>query len=546
MITISKVHIKNFRSIIDETIELKDFNCFVGKNDSGKSNVLKALNLFFNNKTDFDTSLDFESDYSKLAKRGQNQAKELMIELEIIIPESFKENGIKKWRKVWRIDGLHKDNVSELFSAGSKGLTFINRIKYFYIPAVKSNEFFKGLLSNVYASMTQAANSSLRELNDQYSNELQSLTWALTQQLQNVLGMRSAIQMPSNLSTIFRDLKFSTSDKNVADIDLNHRGDGIKARHIPSILRFIQKNTENSRLKRSISGSYIWGFEEPENGVEYSSCFEMAQEFLSYITDCQILVTTHSPAFYNQSIGENSICFLADKQDGCSKYIVNDKDKVSKEMGLMQIVAPFIEAVKNEYIEGDKTTYHNLIEQMRKVMNIMRRSTDKLDIKQVLDVIEQYSHALDMLDDYDHERLSKPTGNNAIYVLNYEECKQIISKMRFSAESDLFGNEKDDSFKGSIGNIYQTFGEADLYPSVEEKAANLLYFITKNHSFSDGNKRIAATIFLYFLERNNILFFNGEKIIPDSTLVAIIVMIAESNPSEKEIMIKLIMNFLTH
>ena len=153
--------------------------------------------------------------------------------------------------------------------------------------------------------------------------------------------------------------------------------------------------------------------------------------------------------------------------------------------------------------------------------------------------------ALDMLDDYDHECLEKPNGDDAIYILQYDECKELISQMRFSAESDLFGNEKDDSFKGSIGNIYQSFGGVDIYPSVQEKAANLLYFITKNHSFSDGNKRIAAAIFLYFLEQNNLLFDEtGDKIIADHTLVAIIVMIAESRPDEKETMIKLIMNFL--
>lgn len=122
--------------------------------------------------------------------------------------------------------------------------------------------------------------------------------------------------------------------------------------------------------------------------------------------------------------------------------------------------------------------------------------------------------------------------------------KDLISEMKFSAESDLFGNEKDDSFRGSIGNIYQSFGGQDLYPSVEEKAANLLYFVTKNHSFSDGNKRIAAAVFLYFLEKNNMLFINGKKAIADHTLVAIIVMIAESRPDEKETMIRLVMNFL--
>lgn len=547
MITIKRIHIKNFRSIVDEMITLKDLNCFVGLNDSGKSNVLKALNLFFNGETDFDTPLDFENDYSKLAKRGQKQAKEIIVELDIVIPDTFKEKGIKRWKKVWRSEGVHQDNLSELFSAGSKGLTFLSRIQYLYIPAVKSNEYFRGLLSNVYLSMTQTANSALKDLNEQYSNQLQALTFGLTQQLRSVLKMDSAIQMPSNLSTLFRDLTFSTSDQNVGDISLEHRGDGIKARHIPSILQFIQKNTEGARPKKSISGSYIWGFEEPENGVEYLSCFEMAQEFLLYAKSCQILTTTHSPAFYTLKSNENVACFLTNKRSGCSKYIEETEEKINERMGLLQMVAPFIQAVKEQYekdINEQSTAYSNLTAQLNEVMNIMNRANEQLDAKQVLSVIERYSAALDMLDDYDHERLEKPDGTEDAYKLSYEECKSLISKMRFSAESDLFGNEKDDSFKGSIGNIYSTFAGVDLYPSVEEKAANLLYFITKNHSFSDGNKRIAGAVFLYFLDKNGLLFSGEEKIIADHTLVAIIVMIAESKPEEKDTMVKLVMNFL--
>lgn len=547
MITIKRIHIKNFRSIVDEMITLKDLNCFVGLNDSGKSNVLKALNLFFNGETDFDTPLDFENDYSKLAKRGQKQAKEIIVELDIVIPDTFKEKGIKRWKKVWRSEGVHQDNLSELFSAGSKGLTFLSRIQYLYIPAVKSNEYFRGLLSNVYLSMTQTANSALKDLNEQYSNQLQALTVGLTQQLRSVLKMDSAIQMPSNLSTLFRDLTFSTSDQNVGDISLEHRGDGIKARHIPSILQFIQKNTEEARPKKSISGSYIWGFEEPENGVEYLSCFEMAQEFLLYAKSCQILTTTHSPAFYTLKSNENVACFLTNKRSGCSKYIEETEEKINERMGLLQMVAPFIQAVKEQYekdINEQSTAYSNLAAQLNEVMNIMNQANEQLDAKQVLSVIERYSAALDMLDDYDHERLEKPDGTEDAYKLSYEECKLLISKMRFSAESDLFGNEKDDSFKGSIGNIYSTFAGVDLYPSVEEKAANLLYFITKNHSFSDGNKRIAGAVFLYFLDKNGLLFSGEEKIIADHTLVAIIVMIAESKPEEKDTMVKLVMNFL--
>ena len=167
---------------------------------------------------------------------------------------------------------------------------------------------------------------------------------------------------------------------------------------------------------------------------------------------------------------------------------------------------------------------------------------EKLDTIQVLSVVERYSQALDLLDAYDHQNMTRPKGNQAIYVLTYEECRKIIDAMKYMDRSSLFGNEKDESFKGSIGAIYQSFDGEDVYPTLEEKAANLLYFVTKNHSFSDGNKRIAATMFLYFLDKNGVLLRDGEKLIDDHTLVALTIMIAESNPEEKEMMISVIMN----
>ena len=147
-----------------------------------------------------------------------------------------------------------------------------------------------------------------------------------------------------------------------------------------------------------------------------------------------------------------------------------------------------------------------------------------------------------MLDSYDHQNMTRPTGNRAMYVLSYEECMKVIQSMKFGDESDLFGKEKDDSFKESTGNIYQSFGGTEIYESLEEKAANLLYFVTKNHSFFDGNKRIAATMFLYFLDKNAALFVDGKKKIEDFTLVALTIMIAESRPEEKEMMISVVMN----
>ena len=199
-------------------------------------------------------------------------------------------------------------------------------------------------------------------------------------------------------------------------------------------------------------------------------------------------------------------------------------------------------SVLKQYILQGYAVNNNRIAQLGEVIQIMKRNQNSLDSKQVLSVIEKYSTALDLLDAYDHQNMERPKGNEASYVLTYEECTDVISSMRFGDESDLFGKEKDDSFKGSIGNIYQSFGGKDVYPTLEEKAAHLLYFVTKNHSFLDGNKRIAATMFLYFLDKNGVLFVDGEKTIEDHTLVALTIMIAESKPDEMEMMITVIMN----
>lgn len=199
-------------------------------------------------------------------------------------------------------------------------------------------------------------------------------------------------------------------------------------------------------------------------------------------------------------------------------------------------------SVLKQYIMQGYAINSRRMNQLGEVLRIMKRTENRLDANQVLSVIEKYSVALDLLDDYDHQAMKRPKGNDAIYILTYEECRSIINQMKFGERSDLFGNEKDDSFKGSIGNIYQSFAGQEIYPSLEEKAANLLYLVTKNHSFSDGNKRIAATMFLYFLDKNGILFDGNTKLIDDHTLVALTIMIAESKPDEKEMMVSVIMN----
>ena len=199
--------------------------------------------------------------------------------------------------------------------------------------------------------------------------------------------------------------------------------------------------------------------------------------------------------------------------------------------------------ILKDYLIQGYVVNENRLKQLGNVVRLMKRTQDSLDSKQVLSVIESFSSALELLDAYDHQNMTRPKGSEAIYYLTYEECRRVIDQMRFNEESDLFGKEKDGSFKGSIGNIYQSFAGQEIYPTLEEKAANLLYFVTKNHSFWDGNKRIAATMFLYFLDRNGILYDEtGEKLLDDHTLVALTIMIAESRPEEKEMMISVIMN----
>lgn len=164
----------------------------------------------------------------------------------------------------------------------------------------------------------------------------------------------------------------------------------------------------------------------------------------------------------------------------------------------------------------------------------------------IFKVLSDYSYALTILDEYDHQNIEiKESTKKPSYIMSYEEAMNLVNSMKNEFSSALFGNEKDESFKGSLGAIYQTaFGE-EVYPSIEEKASNLLYFIVKNHSFSDGNKRIAAAVFVYFMKMNNLLYkMDGTKKIADNTLVAMTLMIAESRPQEKDIIVKVLVNLI--
>ena len=207
--------------------------------------------------------------------------------------------------------------------------------------------------------------------------------------------------------------------------------------------------------------------------------------------------------------------------------------------------------LKDYMIKGYAVNQKRLeyLEKTIKLIDIAGRIDTELkaaEAQEIIKVINNYSNALNLLDDYDHKRITRPNGTKNNKKITYEDCISIVNKLKFNSDSNLFALERDNGLKAIIGTIYQSFDGKDLYPSVQEKAANFLYLITKNHTFIDGNKRIAATLFIYFLEFYNILYKENGQVIDNNTLVAITLLIAESNPKEKAILIDLVMNFLNN
>lgn len=223
-------------------------------------------------------------------------------------------------------------------------------------------------------------------------------------------------------------------------------------------------------------------------------------------------------------------------------YRVKSKNGVSFRKWANKILKDYM--IKGYAVNKKRLEY---LEKTVRLIDIANRIDNRLennDAKEILKVIGDYTKALDLLDDYDHKCLTRPKGNKNNKKITYEDCVDIIKKLRFNEESDIFAIEREKGLKSIIGNIYQTYDGKDVYLSIEEKAANFLYMIVKNHVFIDGNKRIAATLFIYFLKYYDILYKNNKQLIDNNTLTALTLLIAESNPKEKDVIIDLVLNFL--
>ena len=223
-------------------------------------------------------------------------------------------------------------------------------------------------------------------------------------------------------------------------------------------------------------------------------------------------------------------------------YRVNSKQGIIFRKWANKVLKDYI--IKGYAVNQKRLEY---LEKTIKLIDIAGRIDTELkgnEAQEIIKVINNYSNALNLLDDYDYKRISKPKGTIDNKKITYENCINVIDKLKFNNDSDLFALERNNGLKEIIGTIYASFDGKDLYLTIEEKAANFLYLITKNHVFIDGNKRIAATLFIYFLDFYNLLYTENGQVIDNNTLVAVTILIAQSNPKEKDILIDLVMNFL--
>ena len=272
-------------------------------------------------------------------------------------------------------------------------------------------------------------------------------------------------------------------------------------------------------------------------------------------------ITSHIKNIYRDNeLNKNEVCsfFEHTASDG-KKYktqyynldmIISVGYRVNSKQGI--IFRKWATSVLKEYIINGYAVNKKRLEYLEKtvkLIDIANRIDTELkesESREIIKVISEYSNALNLLDDYDYKRINKPKGITNDKIITYKECIDVINKLKFNNESSLFALERNKGLKEIIGTIYNTFDGKDLYSTIEEKASNFLYLIIKNHVFIDGNKRIAATLFIYFLNYYNILYKDNKQVIDNNTLVAVTLLIAESNPKEKEILIDLVMNFLTN
>ena len=435
---IKEITIKNFRSIVNQTIKFSNMNIFVGTNDVGKSNVLKALNLFFNNETEVGAEYNFDTDFTKLFNPRSKEAKEITIKLVIEVPSSYKDGGDVVWDKRWRMEGIRTDKekiydkkTKSTLSQRSRIPTALRGIKYRYVPAVKSDAFFKELLGTLYDTMSLSLGDSIQKPMKDFSKTLQTETKSLSKDVNEALHLDSILTVPTDLRELFTTLNFDTQTDAKINYSLSYRGDGIKTRHIPIILKYIAEQDMQSRTQGSMRIFTFWGYEEPENSLEMAKCFELAEQFYSYSNDIQMFITTHSPAFYMYGNKKNASLLHVEQKEYDKETTIQQNlniESIHRDIGIMQLISPFIkEAIENNEnsIEDLNRILSEALKENKEYKEIIK-NTGIVDIPTIYVEGKTDKIYLEKAIEIHNKRLKEKIDNNAIKIYVHEEFGGVV------------------------------------------------------------------------------------------------------------------------
>jgi energy-coupling factor transporter ATP-binding protein EcfA2 len=519
---IKKIEINYLRSIYSASLDtIGDLNLFFGRNDSGKSNILRALNVFFNDQVDPGQSFDFQLDMSDLRKKKAAEAKGkqfVWVKITLRIPDNYqqalgKEVSIKKQ---WNRDGEVTFTSSPQFSGGKSGRLsrFLNEIDFTYIPAIKDISVYADLIERMYSSASE--NSEMLAATQEFILAIGKQTNSLTKQLTSIFGGKTSLAPPTDMATLFRNLDFAHGEDGHSLF--KQKGDGVKARHLPELLRFINENAPKKKF-------FIWGFEEPENSLDLSVATSEAKRFSTFSAraDTQVFITSHSPAFYLAPSEENSEVrrFFVEKQvideDGeikpnraaTSIDSLEVADALMSAAGLLQL--PFVIRKLKEQQAGQEAISAEVL-RLRKTLDSLQRPTLFVEGKHDVSYYPKLLSFYGVEASYD----VKPLGGTPTKLGAFLSAVEAAGGMSTSART-LFLFDNDDSGRAALraiaGNSADTTGKVATEVSDKISAATLPFDRPAFIEFmSDGcitPDRVKFPFELMFVDDESLALING-------------------------------------